>query len=85
MAFLTHAYLKSHTRRKGRVWDPQLPASTPLYSIQPLKPPGAKEMKQQSKSAFDAAAFQSLGQVVRLAEGHSEVSLGRLPMISIRR
>ena len=82
IGFLTNAYLQSRTRR-GQVWDPQLPASAPLYSIQPVKAPTAKEMKQQGRKAFDAAAFQSLGQVVRLAEAQSEVSLGRLPTFSV--
>ncbi|KAF8507747.1 hypothetical protein JB92DRAFT_2958263 [Gautieria morchelliformis] len=82
IGFLTHAYLKSRMR-KGQVWDPQLPASAPIYSIRPGKVPTAKEKKQQSRAAFDATVFHSVGQVVRLAEGQSNISLGRLSPVSV--
>ncbi|KAF8584836.1 hypothetical protein K439DRAFT_1105813 [Ramaria rubella] len=76
IGFLTHAYLKSRSRH-GSVWDPQLPATSPLYSVE--KPQTAKDKKKEGRDAFDAVVFQSLGQVVRLAEGRSRISLGRLP------
>lgn len=81
IGFLTHAYLRSR-KRKGQVWNPQLPASAPLYTIQPMAAPTAKMRTQQNRQAFDAAAFQSLGEVVKLAEARSSVSLGRLPTVS---
>ena len=81
IGFLTHAYLTSR-KRTGKSWDPQLPVTSPLYSIKPTKDPTAKKKKQQERVAFDGAVFQSLGQVVRLAEGQSNVSLGRLPAAS---
>ncbi|KAF8508583.1 hypothetical protein BU17DRAFT_56677 [Hysterangium stoloniferum] len=69
LGLLMSAYLREPKRP---VWNPQAPPKLP-------KPFGSKSLKQDSKASFNAIAFRTLSEAVRLAEGYGDLTLGTIP------
>ncbi|KAH7921026.1 hypothetical protein BV22DRAFT_1020178 [Leucogyrophana mollusca] len=62
-------------------WKPQLPVSSPEYKLKSLVPETTRANNQLAKNRryrqFDEKSWDALGEVVRMAEGHHQISLGR--------
>jgi hypothetical protein len=62
-------------------WKPQLDPSSPEYLPKPIVAQTQKlrnkEEKKKRQEGFDRNAWGALGEVVRMAEGRHQISLGR--------
>jgi len=72
-----HQRLRSH---QFQAWSPQLSPTSPLYKpVQALpQKQNAKNEKRKRWADFDDNAWAALSQVVRMAEGRGDVSLGQI-------
>lgn len=70
LGLLTHNYL-AEVNKAGPAWNGQ-------------HPPKPKRAKPQSSDvdSFDDIVLTAVGEVVKLAEGHSNITLGRLPRVA---
>lgn len=75
--------LSEHQRLRGyqyRAWSPQLPPTSPLYQSaqKPAMGQKVKDKNHKKWAEFDENAWSALSQVVRMAEGRQEISLGQI-------
>ncbi|PIL32732.1 hypothetical protein GSI_04847 [Ganoderma sinense ZZ0214-1] len=61
------------------VWDGTLPLNHPSYKPGHYKPNKTKSRKLREKEALSDRSSQMLNELIRMAEGFGNVSLGRLP------
>ena len=74
LKWTTHHYYYA----ASSTWKPNLPASSPEYAPTPLTLRSKNfAKKQERKAVFDKNAWGALGEVVRMAEGRHNISLGR--------
>ncbi|KAH7906627.1 hypothetical protein BJ138DRAFT_1015906 [Hygrophoropsis aurantiaca] len=63
-------------------WKPQLPETSPEYERKPIVPKTSKAQDIQTKNRrfrlFDEKSWDAFGEVVRMAEGRHQISLGRI-------
>ncbi|KAL0580101.1 hypothetical protein V5O48_001877 [Marasmius crinis-equi] len=71
-----HQRLASQARQLP-LWNARLPPDSREYQVRSSKV-GSKEEKRQRLKDFDDSAWRALGEVVRMAEGRDNLSLGRI-------
>ncbi|KAK1226595.1 hypothetical protein PQX77_010435 [Marasmius sp. AFHP31] len=79
---LSFLVLGEHQRLRNQernlpLWNPQLPPDAREYQVKNSKVTG-KDEKRQRRKEFEETAWRALGEVVRMAEGRNELSLGRI-------
>ncbi|KAI1788304.1 hypothetical protein LXA43DRAFT_1025782 [Ganoderma leucocontextum] len=66
-------------RLDGGVWDGTLPPNHPAYTPGHVKRGRTKSQKQREKDVLSDKSSQLLNELIGMAEGFGNVSLGRLP------
>lgn len=61
------------------VWDGTLPPDHPAYKPGHFKPSKTKSRKQKEKEVLSDQSSRMLNELIGMAEGFGNVSLGRLP------
>ncbi|KAF9267470.1 hypothetical protein L218DRAFT_855372 [Marasmius fiardii PR-910] len=74
IVFGEHQRLR-HQNSRLHAWNPRLPHNAREYQV---KKSTGKSGAKQEQSVFNDSAWRSLGEVVRMAEGRDNVSLGRI-------